>query len=766
MEQLYLDEKKKIELLENFDLEKAKKIELSEYLDYPIVELEKILKAKNRKIDELIEKAYYFSCIAHNGQKRKSGEPYFIHPFEVAKILASLSFDSVTIASGFLHDTVEDIDFIDKNLIEKVFNKEVALIVEGVTKLGKLKFYSKLERQAESIRKMLIAMVKDIRVVVVKLADRLHNMKTLEAMPYEKRLKKAKETLEIYAPLAHRLGMYRLQCELEDLAFKYLYPEEYEKLSKELEEFERAKEEVISYAIGKIKSSLRKLQISANVQYRKKHLYSIYRKLKDKKKELEDIYDILGIRIITNTVEECYTILGLIHTLFTPIPGRFKDYIAMPKNNGYQSLHTSVLVKYAQKAVPLEFQIRTWQMHKIAEEGIAAHYLYKEKDSDKNIQRIKWLRQLLEWHKDMQNNNAVEYVENLKNDLFSQEVFVFTPSGDVVELPVGATALDFAYYIHTEVGNHCKMVKINGNIANLDTKLNTGDIVEVITNNAVTPTKNWLDWVKTSRARSKIKSFLKQKQRDLFYEKGLLVLINTLKEYQVKLKKVPKEILDQYGICLLDEKILNKDNIKKMALLEKAAGILNYRDMDDLIVAVGSGELKVKKIIEIIFPAWIEVLSKVDISQKDIVKEKEAKLLIGGQSHIAYKLAKCCCPVPGDEIIGVITKKGFINVHRVNCKNLETILDEKKIQVSWGHVPKYAKFETNLRIVARDRENLLLDITTLLSKFKINITNINARTMGNLAILELRLMVRNLEQLEKIISAIRGLKSIQEVKRI
>ncbi len=676
-----------------------------------------------------ILKAYEYISEKHKGQKRKSGEPYIVHPLNVAKILADMNLDSTTVIAGLLHDVLEDTDATYEE-IKELFGKEVADIVEGVTKIGKFKFRNLEEAQAENFRKLIIATAKDVRVIIVKLVDRLHNMRTLHYLPREKRIRIAKETLQIYAPIAHRLGMWEIKRELEDLAFKHLFPAEYEKVknfvSQSLEDLE---EYLKKFIIPKVKEELKKAGIEAQITYRPKHLYSIWQKTIRKNISLEEVHDILGVRVIVNTVQECYMVLGIIHNLFTPVPGRFKDYISLPKPNLYQSLHTTVI---GPKGRLVEFQIRTKEMHERAEKGIASHWAYKEgiNVKEKDMELFSWLRELVEHIQGMKNPSEV--LDSLKRELFSEEVFVFTPKGDLVVLPEGATPVDFAYHIHTEIGNHCAGAKVNGRLVPLNYRLKNGDVVEIITNPNKKPSPDWLKFVVTSKAKNRIKHFLRQQEKKRLIEEG---------------KK-------------LFEKIKEAVKLSKEEIIEILKKRIRFKDEEELMVALGSGKVNPKFLIKVLTGR-----------EERIEKEKEEKVKgtvsIDGLSDVMYHIAECCLPVPGDEIYGVITKGKGIVLHEKNCANLKylkEIFPEKVFKVNFN---AKGKFKTKIRVVARDRIGVLSEITTKIAERKANIREAITKTYSEgTAVMDFIIDVENRKHLIDICNAIKEVEGIVSCSRL
>ena len=633
--------------------------------------LEKI-DENNTSIDKkMVEKAFYFAESAHSGQKRESGEDYIIHPVDVACILVEMGLDTSTIIAGLIHDVIEDTKYTYDDIAEK-FSPEVANLVDGVTKLGKIKFQTKEEEQANNVRKMLLAMTKDIRVILIKLADRLHNMRTLKYMPEKKQKEKAKETLDIYAPLAHRLGISKIKWELEDLSFRYLNPEEYYDLVDKIAAKRTEREADIKEILKEVSEILDNAGINAEIDGRPKHFYSIYKKMVTKGKSIDEVFDLMAFRIIVNSIKDCYAVLGMVHTLYKPIPGRFKDYIAMPKPNMYQSLHTTVLAKDGK---PFEIQIRTFEMHKTAEYGIAAHWQYKEgttniKESDLQS-KLAWIREVIEWQREEE--NPKEFMENFKIDLFSDEVFVFTPRGKVINLPHGSTPIDLAYRIHTDVGNRCIGAKVNGRIVSLDYELKTGEIVEILTSSIEKgPNIDWLSTVKSNQAKTKIRAWFKKQKREENVLKG-------------------KELLEREA----KKQGHNFGEVAKTDLLEKLFRKYNFNNIEDLEVAVGIGNIiasnVISKLIEVRKP---ETNLTVDEVKESITKNKNKTkksssygIVVKGETDIYVRYAKCCNPVPGDEVLGYITKGRGVSVHRKDCRNLFSLINtdpSRVVEVEWS----------------------------------------------------------------------------------
>ena len=702
-------------------------------------DIKKELIAQNREPEEIeqIEKAYLFAKRLHEGQYRISEEPYIIHPVEVAKILAGLKVDSHTLEAAFLHDILEDTDTKPEE-IEKLFGKDVLTLVQGVTKLGKLQFKSNEERQAENFRRLFIAMASDIRIVFLKLADRLHNMRTLNFMTASKQQKIARETLDIFAPLANRLGIYKIKAELEDLSLRYLEPDKYFEIARLVSQTKASREETVKILIDKITADVKKAGINAQITGRAKHYYSIYSKMKRLNIAFHDLYDITAVRVIVDTEKECYEVLGLIHSQFKPIPGRFKDYIAMPKGNMYQSLHTSVI---GPRSKPLEVQIRTWEMHEVAEYGIAAHWRYKEKGSQKannpTDMQFSWMRKLVEYDKDM--SSAEDYVNSVKLDLFSDQVFAFTPNGDVVDLPVNATPVDFAYRIHSEVGNKTVGALINGRIAQLDTKLHNGDIVEILTSKTPAPRLDWLNFVVTKQAASKIKQWFKKNNRDEHIEVGKSNLEHEL----------TKSVFDDY---------------MKSGEFDKVAKQMNYLSAEDLFAALGYGETTLNKIIN--------KLKKPEAPKQPAgtfhgtTRKKSEKDIIGLEG-LMYSIARCCSPIPGEPIVGVVTRAKGVTVHRMDCPMLEHIEPERLMDIRWSGDNANKTYNTTIRVETAEKQGLLKDIIAAVSDNGTNINYANVKSKsGKIGIIELGIELDNIETLKKVILSIQAIPDVYSVKRI
>ncbi|HWR40972.1 MAG TPA: bifunctional (p)ppGpp synthetase/guanosine-3',5'-bis(diphosphate) 3'-pyrophosphohydrolase [Patescibacteria group bacterium] len=708
----------------------------------------------------LVQKAYQYARDAHAGQFRVSGEEYICHPVGVAQILTDLQIDAVTICACLLHDVVEDTKVSLEN-IEKEFSKEIAMLVDGVTKLSKIEYKSKEEHQLENYRKMFLAMAKDIRVVLIKLADRLHNMRTLKYMAPHKQQEIAKETMEIFAPLAHRLGISNIKWELEDLAFRYLEPEKYYVLVEQVKQKRKEREKIINDAIHIMNERLAAMGIKAEIQGRPKHFYSIFRKMqKNYKKDVSEIYDLSAVRIIVDTVKDCYGALGIVHSLWKPLPGRFKDYIAVPKSNMYQSLHTTVIGTSGQ---PLEIQIRTLEMHRISEHGIAAHWKYKEggKETPKISggnkdfeEKLSWLRQLMEWHKDLRDPR--EFIETVKLDVFADEVFVFTPKGDVVDLPAGSVPIDFAYRIHTDVGNRCIGAKINGRIVPLEHTLSNGDIVEIITaKQGNGPSRDWLNIVGSSESRNKIRSWFKKEKREENIIKGRELAEKESKRLGYEWKELTRgERLEEF--------------LRRM----------NVATEEDLYASLGYGGLTLHgimtKLIESLKreqkgSAPADLATQIAELKPKRTKSKDSHgVLVKGESGVMVRLARCCNPVPGDEIVGFITRGRGVSVHRADCANILNNREEyeRVIEVSWD-VTTGNLYKVTVEISGMDRPNLLSDIMMITADSKTMISTINARVQKNKAVsMTLSMDIGDLNQLELLMTKIRRVKDVFSVHRL
>ncbi len=699
-----------------------------------------------------VDKAYRFAQTAHEGQLRVSGAEYISHPLGVAKILADLQLDAVTISAALLHDVVEDTAVTGEDL-EKQFGKEVAMLVDGVTKLSRIEYKSKEEQQLENYRKMFLAMAKDIRVVLIKLADRLHNMRTLKFMPAEKQRETARETLEIFAPLAHRLGIFRVKWELEDLAFRYLEPDSYYKLVDEVKQKRAEREAMIGEAVVLLRERLDAMGIKAEIQGRPKNFYSIFKKMQKDHKDLGEIYDLSAVRVVVDNVKDCYGALGIVHTLWKPLPYRFKDFIAMPKSNLYQSLHTTVIGPEGQ---PLEIQIRTWEMHRISEYGIAAHWRYKEggKNADKDYEKkLSWLRQLLEWQQDLRDPH--EFMETVRLDVLTDEVFVFTPRGDVIDLPAGSNPIDFAYRVHTEVGHRCTGARVNNKMVPLETKLSNGDIVEIITSKqAGGPSRDWLNIVASTDTKNKIRQWFKKEKREENIAKG-----------REMLEKESKRL----GFELSD--------LTKGDRLEELARKLNWGSSEDLVAALGYGGQSLPGVMTKLVEAFRKAqkaAAPADLATVIAeVKPKKTKgksshgILVKGEAGVMVRLARCCNPVPGDDIVGYITRGRGVSVHRADCPNVLGSREEfeRMIEVEWDITPD-SLYRVPVEISCIDRAGVLSEILMLASEAKINVSSVNAKThKTKMATIYLSLEIASLSQLENIMSKMRKVKDVYSVQR-
>ena len=707
---------------------------------------------------EFIYRAYLFAKEAHKDQYRKSGEAYIVHPIQVAGILANLEMDRETIAAGFLHDVVEDTDTTLEQL-EEEFNADVAMLVDGVTKLGKIKYKSKEALQAENHRKMFVSMAKDIRVILIKLADRLHNMRTLKHLPSDKQRRISNETLEIFAPLAHRLGMSTIKWELEDTAFRYLNPQQYYRIVQLMKQKREERESYIEEVIEDIAKELEKVNIDAEISGRPKHIYSTYRKMKTQNVEFNEIYDLLAVRVIVNSIKDCYAVLGIIHTYWKPMPGRFKDYIAMPKANLYQSLHTTVI---GPKGEPLEVQIRTKDMHKIAEYGIAAHWAYKEgkeiKPHEKEfLEKLTWFREILEWQNDT--NDAEEFVESLKIDLFSDMVYVFTPKGDVIELPAGSVPIDFAYKIHTEIGNKTVGARVNGKMEPLDYKLKNGDIVEIITSkHSYGPSQDWLKITQSSQAKNKIKQFFKRQRKAENIEKGKAEIENGIEELGFD----PKEVLTPENI----RRVCKKFNFSNESDLFAAVG---YQGISgSLIVTRLTDQLRKEKENERKLEEKIEEVRS-NVQEKQTKRRKsDLGIVVEGVDNILIRLSRCCNPVPNDEIIGYITKGRGVSVHRKDCPNIQTdVAKERFLKVKWKDTEYSTKeYYLDLEISGYDRHGLLNEVLQVINETNTQITSVSGRADKNkIAHIHVTVLIKNTDHLQHIVDRIKQVKDIYAVTR-
>ena len=711
--------------------------------------------------EAFVRKAYDMAAQAHAAQRRKSGEPYIIHPIGVAYILSQLQMDEKTLAAAFLHDVVEDTP-IKLDELKEQFGATVATLVDGVTKLGKIEYISKEDQQIENYRKMFLAMAKDIRVVLIKLADRLHNMRTMKYMPAYKQQSISRETLEIYAPLAHRLGIYTIKWELEDLAFRYMEPDIYYELVEQVKVKRREREAMVKDAMAEMQEQLMSVNIKCEIQGRPKNSYSIYKKMMRDHKELSDIYDLLAIRVLVDTVKDCYGTLGVVHSLWRPIPGRFKDYIAVPKSNMYQSLHTTVVFSNGQ---PLEIQIRTFEMHRISEFGVAAHWRYKESGNSNPASgnssskafdaKLSWLRQLLEWHQDM--SDSRDFVNTVKMDVFADEVFVFTPRGDVIDLPQGSVPIDFAYRVHTDIGHRCVGAKVNGHIVPLDYKLSNGDIVEVMTSKQSSgPSRDWINIAGSSETKNKIKSWFKKERREENIDRG-----------REMLEKESKRLGYDY------KQLAETDKLKDVA--EK----MKFDSDESLLAALGYGGATLNGVMSKLVDIYkkeqklenrknlTQLLS--ELKPRSTKAKSSHGILVKGEDGIMVKLARCCNPIPGDPVIGYITRGSGISVHRADCPNvLSNNPEEQKrlIAVTWD-VATDSVYKVSILITTVDKPGVMVDIMMAISENKVNINAINCRTdKRKIANINLGLDITNLDQLEVIINRIKRIKGVYSVERI
>lgn len=720
--------------------------------------LEEITDINKNYDTELIGRAFEKARKLHDGQLRKSGEPYFIHPIAVAKILAQLGMDEETIIGGLLHDVVEDTEYTREELVVD-FSEEIALLVDGVTKLGSIKFDTKEEAQAENLRKMFLAMSKDIRVLIIKLADRLHNMRTLEFMRAEKKIEKSRETLDIYAPLASRLGIYTVKFELEDLALKYLHPEEYKTLAEEVSEKKGQRVQFINQVIDEIREALDQVNMKYDIAGRSKHLYSVYKKMILQHKQLDEIFDLTAVRVIVENVRDCYAVLGQVHTMWKPIPGRFKDYIAMPKPNMYQSLHTTVL---GDNGEPFEIQIRTYEMHRVAEYGIAAHWKYKEGKTkgEQNNEEMKlaWVRQTLEWQKEL--NDPKEFMETLKMDLFSSQVFVFTPKGEVIDLPAGSTPLDFAFKIHTAVGCKCVGAKVNGKMVTIDHTLNNGDIVEIVTSaNSSGPSVDWLKIAKSSTARTKIRQWLKKENKSDDVAKG-------------------KDALDKY----IRKKGYDPQQISRAAYMNKGLREMNIATMDELFTQISKGGTLLSKYANLLFGYFNEekkLEQKREEERQKKLFEKRDKLqrnqrenpgiIVKGADNLMIRVSRCCNPVPGDEIVGFITKGRGISVHRKDCSNITSLPEQEKarfIDVEWEDLRVGKSYAADVCIVSIDRKGIFSDISRACEDMDVHISGVNAKSGKDETVhITLTLSISSTQQMQRVLRTLRNVQGVSNVYR-
>jgi GTP diphosphokinase / guanosine-3',5'-bis(diphosphate) 3'-diphosphatase len=687
---------------------------------------------------DMLQRAYVFSAKAHKGTIRLSGEPYLIHPLEVAHTLARMNLDVPSVVSGLLHDTIED-SYIEKEEIEKYFGADIAELVDGVTKISQIKIIPSEDKRAQSMRKMILAMSKDIRVILIKLADRYHNMQTLNFMSPEKQIEISRETLDIYAPLAHRLGIEWLRGELEDLSFKYLNPVEYKMIVENIDKKKKERDAYIDEVKEILRSRLEQFQLKTEVFGRAKRLYSIYRKMIQEELNIDELYDITAFRVMVDTVPECYEALGYIHALFKPIPGKFKDYIALPKANMYQSLHTSVIGPYGEK---IEIQIRTGEMHRLAEEGIAAHWKYKEGKvfNPKEDKVFAWLRRILEWQKEL--TDSKEFLEIFKIDLFPDEVYVFTPKGDVKELPKGSTPIDFAYAIHSDLGHRCVGAKINGKLVSLKTVLKSGDTVDVSTTPAHKPSKDWLKFVVTSKAKTKIRQWIKEEQREKSIELGKTLIDRELTKNSLSLTKMIKS-----------------------GELETLAKDFSFGSIDDLFAAVGYGLYTPLQVLGKVIPEP-EKVGRLQKILSSIKRGRDDAIKISGVDGLVVRFAKCCNPIPGDRILGFITRGRGLTVHMEDCPNVHTYDEQRKLEVSW-ELDKEHSYPVKLRISSADKKGVLQELTAIFSSSNANILNANVTTHPDkTATSVFELEIKHVSQLQKIMKSVQKIKAIKAVERV
>ncbi|WP_028402903.1 RelA/SpoT family protein [Ectobacillus panaciterrae] len=722
-----------------------------------VLTAEQVLEKASQYLKEdtgIVKRAYEFARDAHREQYRKSGEPYIIHPIQVAGILVDLKMDPATVSAGFLHDVVEDTEVTLEDL-ERAFNKEVAMLVDGVTKLGKIKYKSHEEQQAENHRKMFVAMAQDIRVILIKLSDRLHNMRTLKHLPQEKQRRIANETLEIFAPLAHRLGINTIKWELEDTSLRYLNPQQYYRIVNLMKRKRAEREEYLDTVMQEIRGKLGEVTIHAEISGRPKHIYSIYRKMVMQNKQFNEIYDLLAVRVVVNSIKDCYAVLGIIHTCWKPMPGRFKDYIAMPKANLYQSLHTTVI---GPKGDPLEVQIRTKEMHRIAEYGIAAHWAYKEgkevaTENETLEKKLTWFRQILEWQNDA--SNAEEFMESLKIDLFSDMVFVFTPKGDVIELPLGSVPIDFAYRIHSEIGSKTIGAKVNGKMVPLDYKLKTGDIVEILTSkHSYGPSQDWVKLAQTSHAKNKIRQFFKKQRREENIEKGKELIEKELRNLDYDLKEV-----------------LTSENLKRVA--DK----FNFPNDEEMYAAVGYNGITAAQIVTRLTDKFRKKREEEQLLQETItevrkpmkIRKRDSGIKVNGVDNLLIRVSKCCNPVPGDDIIGYITKGRGVSIHRADCVNVHTEeAKDRLLDVEWENDPeKELEYNVDIEISGYDRGGLLNEVLQAVNETKTYISAVSGRSDRNkMATIHMSISIQNVHHLQKVVERIKQVRDIYAVRRL
>lgn len=727
--------------------------------------VEKIKTYHPAKDFDMLEKAYNLAREAHKDQKRKSGEPYIIHPLKVAYILAELELDMESIVAGILHDTIEDTPYTYED-ISRIFSEEIAVLVDGVTKLGKLSYSTKEEIQAENYRKMFLAMAKDIRVILIKLADRLHNMRTLNYMTPEKQREKAQETMDIYAPLAHRLGISKIKSEMEDLCFKYLNPEAYFDLAAKIEKKRIERETFVADIVKEVREKMEEAGIKGKIEGRSKHFFSIYKKMVNQNKTLDQIYDLFAVRAIVDSVRDCYAVLGIVHTMYKPMPGRFKDYIAMPKPNMYQSLHNTLI---GPSGEPFEIQIRTWEMHRTSEYGIAAHWKYKEgksgeKGTKKEEAKLAWLRQILEWQKDMSDNK--EYLDTIKLDLniFTDQVYAFTPQGEVIQLPKGSTPIDFAYMIHSAVGNKMVGARVNNRMVTIDYKIQNGDIVEIMTSqNSKGPSRDWLTLVKSSQARTKIKQWFKKEEKEENIIRGRELILADMKKKGLQ----PSDLLRPEW----QELVINK---------------YDFKDWNAVLAAIGYGGLKEGQVVNRLKEEYLkekrkqqtaeDILNDFEktVSQKPLKHKSKSGIVVEGVGDVAVRFSKCCSPVPGDEIVGFVTRGRGVTIHRTDCINILNLSNEERgrlIDAEWDtqytHGEVDASYLAEIRVIANDRTGLLLEISRHLADEDISVKSFNIRTTKDMtAIFNITMEIRTKDQLERVNKRLKGIKGIIDIERV
>lgn len=702
---------------------------------------------------ELLDRAIAFAKEAHKVQKRESGEPYYTHPEAVARMLFDMGMDSHTVIAGLLHDVVEDCAAVTLDTVRTNFGEDIAIMVDGVTKLtktGKSDILTKEEAQAENLRKLFLAIAKDVRVVIIKLTDRLHNLRTLEYCTEEKQIRKARETLDVYAPLAHRFGMGAIKCELEDLCFQYLWPEEYQNLKKQIEPQQRERMQTLETAIATIKTHLAAAGIEAQINGRPKHLYSIYKKIQRQNRVVQDIYDLIAVRVIVNTINDCYAALGIIHAIWKPVPGRFKDCIAMPKTNMYRSLHTTL---FSETGLPFEVQIRTFEMHRTAEYGIAAHWMYKEgrANRDELDSKLAWLREALE----LENyaDNTREFVENIRKDFFSDYVYVLTPRGQIIDLVTGSTPLDFAYRIHSNVGNHAQHAKVNGAIVRLDYKLKNNDVVEIVTAPNATPSRDWLKIVKTQQAKAKIRQWFKKANREENIQRGKEMLSEAARRQGRQLSELSKaEYFD--------------DILKRF----------NMSDLDDVYAAIGYGGVTTGQVLHKLMEQYrketkaqqaAEWLEQKEGQRPQQSGQQGRGVIVRGEPNMVVRFAHCCSPLPGDPIIGYITRGRGVSIHRADCPNMADLMvePERMIEAEWTRSEK-STYTASIQVIAGERPGLLMEISQILLNLNISIKSMNAKTTGDIVNVQLSFDVSGADQLESIIKQVKRVKLVNEVYRI